>query len=145
MQALLYNWGMARLVQRRSNCPISHALDIFGDKWSLLVIRDLLFKDKHHFGEFLRAEEKIASNILSDRLQRLEAQGLIRKTQDPHNLTQFRYRLSEKGLDLLPVLLEMIAWSAKYDPNTAASRGFIERIEQDRETLIAEHRARHQP
>src|SRR5687768_8557350 len=100
---------MARL-KRRSNCPISFALDIFGDKWTLLIIRDLIFKDKRYFGEFSKSEEKIASNILTDRLCTLELSGIITKKSDPNNGSKFIYTLSKKGIDLLPVLIEIILW-----------------------------------
>lgn len=132
---------MNRTVKKRSNCPIGYALDIFGDKWSLLIVRDIMFKGKSQYGQFLQSEEKIATNILADRLERLEAQGVLSKMQDPSNLTKFQYRLTEKGLDLLPVLLELIAWSAKYDHETAASKRFVEAVKRDRDKVISEIRA----
>src|SRR6266536_437853 len=103
---------------KRSHCPIAFALDIFGDKWSLLVLRDLLFKDKRRYGEFLAADEGISTNILSERLARLEAEGLISKSRDKTNRRQFIYAPTQKGLDLLPAILEISLWSAKNDPKT---------------------------
>jgi DNA-binding HxlR family transcriptional regulator len=121
---------------RRSDCPISHALDLFGDRWTLLIIRDMLFKRKRRYGEFAESEEKIATNVLADRLSKLEAWGLVTKQTDPENRRQLIYRLTDKALDLAPVLVEMIVWSAKHDPNTAADRGFIRKAKANRERLI---------
>lgn len=122
--------------RRRSDCPISYALDIFGDRWTLLIIRDMLFKQKRRYGQFAGSEEKISTNILADRLGRLEAQGLVTKEPDPQNGRQFVYALTSKALDLAPMLIEMILWSAKYDPQSAADRGFIRKAKADRERLL---------
>jgi DNA-binding HxlR family transcriptional regulator len=122
---------------RRSDCPISFALETFGDTWSLLVMRDLLFGGKRTFGEFLRSEERIATNVLAARLRALEEVGLIRADGVGRNL---RYSLTAKGLDLLPMLLEMVAWSARHDPRTAAPPAFVARIRKDRARLIDELR-----
>ena len=122
--------------QRRSNCPISFALDLFGDKWTLLIVRDLMFKQKRRFGEFAESGEKIASNILADRLARLETAGLVTRQADPENGRQLIYTLTPKALDLAPMLIEMIVWSAKYDPRTAADRAFVRKAKTDREQLI---------
>src|SRR6185437_11955263 len=98
--------GMKR-PEPRSHCPISSALDIFGDKWSLLVMRDLLFRNKAHYREFLASEEGIATNILADRLARLEAAGLIERTgEDPRSGKQ-AYLATAKGQDLIPLLLQV--------------------------------------
>jgi DNA-binding HxlR family transcriptional regulator len=102
-------------LQRRSDCPISYALDLFGDKWTLLIIRDMLFKQKRRFGQFAESEEEISTNILADRLARLEAEGLITKKAHPKNGRQVDYALTTKAVDLAPMLIEMILWSAKYD------------------------------
>src|ERR1043166_966617 len=98
----------------RSQCPISTALDIFGDKWTLLVIRDLLFNEKKTYGEFLNSEEKIATNVLADRLALLEMSRIITRHKHPDNKLKIVYRLTQKGIDLIPVLVEIIAWSEKY-------------------------------
>jgi DNA-binding HxlR family transcriptional regulator len=123
---------------RRSHCPIAFALDIFGDKWSLLVLRDLLFKSKSRYSEFLAAEEGISTNILSERLARLECEGLITKARDKTNRRQFVYTPTLKGLDLLPAILEISLWSAKYDPKTAAPPAVIKRIREEREDFMRE-------
>ena len=121
---------------RRSDCPISYALDLFGDKWTLLIIRDMLFKRKRRYSEFAQSEERIATNVLADRLSNLEAWGLVTKQIDPKNRRHLIYRLTDKALDLAPVLVEMIVWSAKYDPNTAADRGFVRKAKMNRKQLI---------
>lgn len=122
--------------RRRSDCPISYALDIFGDKWSLLIIRDMLFKQRRRFGQFADAEEKVSTNILADRLARLEAEDLVTKKPDPENGRQFVYALTPKALDLTPMLIEMILWSAKYDPRTAADPAFVRKAKSGREQLV---------
>ncbi len=127
---------------RRSNCPINFALQTFGDAWSLLVIRDLMFTDRRTYTDFLGAEERIATNVLADRLQRLQEQGLIRREGTGRGA---RYALTEKGLDLLPAMLELIAWSARYDRRTAAPADFVARIRRDRETVTTELRTHLRP
>ena len=129
---------MARRNKRRSDCPISFALDIFGDKWSLLIIRDLMFKGKKTYGEFLNSEEKIATNILADRLTMLESEGLIESKRDKKKKSRYFYSLTEKGIALVPVLLEIVKWSAAHDKKTAAPKEFVVRVKNDREGLINE-------
>jgi DNA-binding HxlR family transcriptional regulator len=116
----------------RSACPISSALDLFGDKWSLLVMRDLLFRNKSHYREFFASEEGIATNILADRLARLEAARLIEKTDgDPRSGKQ-AYVATSKGKDLIPLLLEMMLWSAEHEPHTRAPDVLIAELKNDR-------------
>ena len=105
---------------RRSHCPIAYALDLFGDKWSLLVLRDLLLMGKRRYNEFLASEEGISTNILAERLRRLEAAELVKKSLVGNNRRQCVYTPTRKALDLLPVLREIIRWSARHDPRTAA-------------------------
>ncbi len=119
--------------RRKSDCPIHFALEVFGDSWTLLVIRDLMLKGRTSYGDFLHAEEGIATNVLADRLVRLQEDGVVER--HVHG-----YRLTPKGIDLLPVLLEIIAWSAKYDPKTAAERRFVRRLRRDRAGLETEIR-----
>ncbi len=123
---------------RRSQCPISFALDILGDRWTLLVIRDLVFAGKRHFRDFLASPEKIASNILASRLRSLEARGIVSRRPDPASARKVIYELTRKGIDLIPVLLELIRWGATHDPRTGAPETFIRRIARDREGMIAE-------
>ena len=121
---------------RRSDCPISFALDLFGDRWTLLVIRDLAFKEKESFSDFLASEEGIARNVLADRLARLEAEGFIEKQPHPGDRRRSIYALTERGLGLIPVLVEMILWSAREDPDTGAEEAFVREAMHDREGLI---------
>jgi DNA-binding HxlR family transcriptional regulator len=121
--------------RRRSGCPIAFSLDLFGDRWSLLVVRDLVFKGRKSFGEFLAAGEGIATNVLADRLERLEGAGIITKRRDPDKGTKFVYGLTERGIDLVPLLLEMIAWSGRHDRRTAVPKKFLQELEDDRDEV----------
>lgn len=121
-----------------SGCPIDYALEIFGDRWSLLVIRDLLVRGKRHFRELMAADEGIASNILAARLKKLQDWGLLARRRDPGNLRQVVYELTEKGMDLAPVLVEIAIWSAKYDAHTAVSQSFIRRARRNHAALAKE-------
>jgi DNA-binding HxlR family transcriptional regulator len=103
----------------RSGCPINLTLEVLGDKWSLLVIRDMIFGNRRHFREFLtKSEEGIASNILADRLKRLVEQGILSRADDPHHKQRTTYSLTEQGIALFPVLAQMSAWGLKYLPVT---------------------------
>ncbi|HHJ35802.1 MAG TPA: transcriptional regulator [Gammaproteobacteria bacterium] len=101
----------------RSRCPVSCLLELIGDKWTLLVVRDLLF-DKHTFKELQSSPEKIPTNILADRLKRLEHSGLVRREQYQERPKRYAYHLTEKGQDLNPVMESMILWSNKHIPET---------------------------
>lgn len=120
----------------RSGCPINIALEIFGDRWSLLIVRDLMFKGRHSYKEFLEAEEGIATNILAERLQRLETSGIIVRTPDPADGRKTIYQLTPKGIDLAPVLVEMILWSARYE-ETDAPPATIREMSKNRARFIA--------
>ena len=130
-----------KLPPRRSDCPITFALDLFGDKWTLLVLRDLIIVRKRHFRDFLASDEKIASNILANRLKLLEAAGMLTRRPDPESARQVIYEPTEKGLDLIPSMLELVRWSAKYDPHTAAPPPIVRRIAKDRDGFAAEIRS----
>jgi DNA-binding HxlR family transcriptional regulator len=123
--------------ERRSDCPINFALQTFGDAWSLLIIRDLMFTDRRTYTDFLSAEEGMATNILAARLEWLQESGLVRRRGEGRGAT---YALTEKGLDLLPAMLDLIAWSGKYDRRTAAPKAFLARIRRDRAGLVTELR-----
>ncbi|MFO1329040.1 MAG: helix-turn-helix domain-containing protein [Rubrivivax sp.] len=127
--------------QRRSGCPISIALELLGDAWSLLIVRDLMFKDRRTYNDFLGGGEGIASNILADRLRRLEAAGLIEKRRDPQDARRFLYRLSAKGMDLAPVLVELVIWSARHE-RTDAPPAVVRSMRTDRRAFIAAVRQR---
>lgn len=103
----------------RSGCPINLTLEILGDKWSLLILRDMMFGGKRHFRELLtKSEEGIASNILADRLRTLVEQGILTRSSDPSHKQKAIYSLTEQGIELLPVLAQMAVWGRKYLPVT---------------------------
>lgn len=120
----------------RSRCPLNIALELFGDRWSLLIIRDALFAGTDSFNGFLASSEKIASNILSDRLSRLEAAGILAKHRDPDDARRLRYRLTDKGMDLAPVLVEIILWADAHE-DTAAPPELVEAMTTNRRRYIA--------
>jgi DNA-binding HxlR family transcriptional regulator len=122
--------------QRRSDCPINFALEIFGDPWSLLLIRDIVYFGKKTYGEFLASEEGMATNILASRLAHLEHQGILVKQRSEKDKRREEYVLTEKGLDLIPVLVEMANWSAQHDPHTAAPTAWIALMKAEREKMI---------
>lgn len=126
---------MKRNRQRRSNCPINFALETFGDRWSLLIIRDIVFFGKKTYGEFLTSAEGMATNILAARLAHLEQQGILAK--QPYDLDKRKevYSLTAKGLDLIPVLLEMGLWSSQHDADTSAPPAWIARVKADKERV----------
>jgi DNA-binding HxlR family transcriptional regulator len=102
--------------EHRSLCPINLSLELFGDRWSLLIIRDMMFGGKRHFRELLRSEERISSNILADRLSRLVDQGIITKADDPSHKQKAVYSLTEKGIALVPVLAAIGSWGRRHLP-----------------------------
>ncbi|HEX6477773.1 MAG TPA: helix-turn-helix domain-containing protein [Ktedonobacteraceae bacterium] len=121
---------------RRSDCPVNFALETFGDPWSLLIIRDIVYFGKKTYGEFIASEEGMATNILASRLAQLEHQGILVKKPSEQDKRKEEYVLTEKGLDLIPVLVEMANWSAEYDPDTAAPAAWIALMKADREKMI---------
>ena len=127
---------MKKKIEFRSLCPISTALDIFGDKWSLLVIRDILFNGKSTYGEFLNSEEKMATNILADRLLQLEAGGLVTKHAHPESKLKVLYKPTAKALDLIPTLVELIAWSERHHEVHPNAKAFARAIKRDKEGVI---------
>jgi len=98
----------------RSDCPLNYGIEIFGDKWTLLIIRDLMFFGKRYYNEFLTSAEGIATNLLADRLAMLEKEKIIRKEKDSQHKQKIVYTLTEKGIDLLPVILCIGLWSEKH-------------------------------
>ena len=127
--------------KRRSGCPISISLEVLGDRWSLLIIRDRMVRGYRTFTEFRESGEGIATNVLADRLSRLETAGILHGEADPADQRRVHYRLTEKGIGLAPVLLELMIWGARYE-QTSAPCGLIEHFEQNREEILAEVRRR---
>ena len=128
--------------KRSGGCPITYALDTFGDKWSLLVIRDLMFRGCKSYSDFLESEEGIATNILADRLKSLEGAGVIQKCSDLKHGKRYTYSLTEKGADLGHVIVELIRWSISHDPDSQVPREFLQKIEEDREGFRQELKSR---
>jgi DNA-binding HxlR family transcriptional regulator len=127
--------------KRRSGCPVSISLEIFGDRWSLLIIRDLMVRAYRTFKEFQESGEGIATNILADRLRKLEAAGIISAQAEDADARKVNYRLTEKGIDLAPVLLELLIWGAQHE-DTGAPCALIEGMAKNREEVLAEVRRR---
>ena len=125
-------------IKMRSNCPISSSLDIWGDKWSLLIVRDLMFSKQCTYGDFLKSEEKIATNILASRLQMLETNGIITKQDHPQSKAKVLYKLTQKGIDLLPVMIEINLWADKYFTLPAERKEMIAEVKKDKEAFIKE-------
>ncbi len=127
--------------KRRSGCPVSVSLEIFGDRWSLLIVRDLMVRAFRTFKQFQESGEGIATNILADRLEKLQVAGIITAEAEQTDARRVNYRLTEKGIDLAPVLLELLIWGARHE-KTAAPCAVIERMAQNREQMIAEAKRR---
>jgi DNA-binding HxlR family transcriptional regulator len=127
----------------RSHCPISFALDFVGDKWTLLVLRDLILARKRHFQDFLESPEGIASNILASRLKLLERTGFVTRAADPGHGRRVIYAPTGKALDLLPAMVELVRWGAKYDARTDAPAQLMKGIARDRDGFVASVRAQH--
>lgn len=118
----------------RSYCPINLSLEIFGDSWTLLVLRDMMFGGKRHFRELLQSDEGISSNILADRLARLVEHGLLTKSDDPTHKQKAIYSLTEKAIALLPVIVQIGAWGSRWVPDAkkldAPSRKFLRELQE---------------
>lgn len=122
--------------KKRSNCPINTSLEIWGDKWSLLIIRDLMFKKQCTYGDFLKSEEKIATNILASRLLVLEENALITKLDHPDSKAKVLYQLTEKGIELFPVLIEISLWAEKYYEIPEERKNVLEKAKQNKAAFI---------
>jgi DNA-binding HxlR family transcriptional regulator len=137
----------SEMTDHRSNCPINLAVEVMGDKWTLLILRDIMFGGCRHFRELLQSEEGIASNILADRLAMLEREGILTKSPDPGHKQKFVYKLTVKGIDLLPVIKEIGSWSlqhtlvdkAKYPHAVQLSMCTPEELTIIKNDLIKEH------
>ncbi|MFT3980452.1 MAG: helix-turn-helix domain-containing protein [Ferruginibacter sp.] len=123
-------------IKKRSGCPVSSSLDIWGDKWSLLIVRDLMYAKECTYGDFLKSEEKIATNILASRLESLEAAAIISKLEHPESKAKVLYRLNQKGIDLLPVLIEIYLWGEKNFTLSETHKNFLKEIKKDKEGFI---------
>ena len=122
--------------KKRSDCPVSSSLDIWGDKWSLLIIRDLMDAKECTYGDFLKSPEGIATNILATRLQNLEENKLIEKLDHPDSKAKVLYRLTQKGIDLVPVMIEISLWAEKYFSIPADRKAMLKEVKKDKTGFI---------
>ncbi|BDS15060.1 winged helix-turn-helix transcriptional regulator [Aureispira anguillae] len=123
-------------MKMRSHCPINYALEHIGDKWSLLIVRDLMFKGKRHYNEFFESGEKVSTSVLGDRLKKLEQSGIISKGADQVKKSRIKYSLTKKGIDMLPFMVNMIVWSSIYDANTEAEPSFLVAAKENPDHLL---------
>ncbi|WP_027064858.1 winged helix-turn-helix transcriptional regulator [Maribacter sp. Hel_I_7] len=123
--------------KRRSHCPISSSLEVWGDKWSLLIVRDLMFNKRFTYGDFLKSEEKISTNILAARLLMLEKNDLIEKLEHPDSKAKVLYQLTQKGIDLIPVIVEINLWAEKYFQLSEEKKFLIKEIKLNKEKFIS--------
>ncbi|RYF21331.1 MAG: transcriptional regulator [Flavobacteriales bacterium] len=128
-------------LKKRSDCPISSSLDIWGDKWSLLIVRDLMFSKQCTYGDFLKSEEKIATNILASRLQMLEDNSIITKQDHPDSKAKVLYKLTRKGIDLLPIMIEINMWADQYFTLPATQKAMLEEVRKNKDAFIKKRTA----
>jgi DNA-binding HxlR family transcriptional regulator len=126
--------------ERRSGCPLNASVEMLGDRWSLLIIRDMMLLGRGTFKEFLGSYERPATNILADRLRKLEAHGIIRAERHPSDGRKLIYRLTPKGMDLAPVLTEMVLWAGRNEKTE--NRPLIRRMQKDKQKFIEQIRQR---
>jgi len=126
--------------KRRSSCPLNASVEMLGDRWSLLIIRDMMLRGSRTYKELLDSFEGIASNILADRLRKLEAHGILSVLQDPSDGRKRVYLLTDKGIDLAPVLTEMVLWAAAYEKT--GDQLLVRQMRKNREQLLASVRQR---
>src|SRR6202044_3434022 len=126
--------------RRRSGCPLNASVEMLGDRWSLLILRDMMLRGYQTFNEFLHSGEKIATNILADRLRRLESYGIISSQQDPADGRKMIYALTAKGMDLRPVLMEMVLWAARHEETD--NEPLVRQMRTAKDQLITDVRQR---
>jgi DNA-binding HxlR family transcriptional regulator len=126
--------------KRRSGCPLNASVEMLGDRWSLLILRDMMLRGFHSYKEFLESYEGIATNILADRLRRLEAYGIIAAQPDPSDGRKLNYSLTPKGIDLAPVLTEMVLWAARHEKTE--NQALVQQMRNDKEQFLAAIRQR---
>lgn len=132
--------NMARKTNRRSGCPLNASVEILGDRWSLLIIRDMMLRGAKTYKEFLESYEGIASNILADRLRRLEAHGIVTSQADAGDGRRLIYRLTAKGIDLGPVMMEMVLWAAAHEETE--NQALVREMRMDKDKFLAAIRRR---
>ncbi|HWV72253.1 MAG TPA: helix-turn-helix domain-containing protein [Pseudosphingobacterium sp.] len=126
-----------KTIERRSACPINYSVEIFGDKWMLLLLRDLMFNGKNSFLEFRASDEKISSAVLTEKLNILLNEGIVFKVTSPKNASKFLYLLTEKGIELVPLMVEFLNWGSRYNPD-GGPKLLLERIKKNKKKAITE-------
>jgi len=121
---------------RKSDCAINFSLETFGDPWSLLIVRDIIFFGKRTYSAFLASNERIGTSILAQRLRSLEEKGILVKRSSPDDGRSETYHLSDKGMHLLPIVLELMAWGAEHDPETGANKKLMASYRTDRQGIL---------
>jgi DNA-binding HxlR family transcriptional regulator len=127
-------------IRRRSDCPLNASVEMLGDRWSLLIIRDMMLRGFRSYKEFMECYEGIATNILADRLRKLMSYGIIRTEPDPSDGRKVIYRLTQKGIDLAPVLTEMVLWAAAHEDT--GNRALVQLMRADKKKFLAGVRQR---
>ena len=127
-------------LHRRSECPLNASVEMLGDRWSLLILRDMMLRGFQTFHDFLHSDEKIATNILADRLRRLESYGIINRHRDPVDGRKMIYALTAKGIDLAPALAEMVLWAARHEET--GNQALVRHMRTSKEQVIASVRQR---
>lgn len=120
----------------KSTCPVNFGLEAFGDPWSLLVVRDVVYFGKHTFNEFLASDEAISPSVLSARLDSLTDAGILRRSADPADGRRVRYDLTDRGLGLIPIMVEIAEWSAAHDPDTGAPADWIALVRDNKPEML---------
>jgi DNA-binding HxlR family transcriptional regulator len=131
--------GRETIVKRangRSTCPVSFGLETFGDPWSLLVVRDVVYFGKHTFNEFLASDEAVSPSVLSARLEALTDAGILHRYPDPADRRRVRYDLTDRGLGLIPIMVEIAEWSAAHDPDTGAPADWIALVRDNKPEMV---------
>ena len=126
-----------KTVERRSPCPINYSVEIFGDRWMLLLLRDLMFEGKNSFLEFRASAERISSAVLTEKLNTLLEQGIVSKVTSPKNASKFLYLITDKGIELLPIMLEFLDWGSRYNPD-GGPKQLLGQIKKDKKKVITE-------
>lgn len=127
-----------KALKQRSTCPVSTSLDVLGDKWTLLILRDMVFAGKSTYGEFRQSAEKVATNVLADRLAVLEAHGLVTKAVAADKKSKFTYRLTEKGVDTIPIIVELVRWGSQHCP-TAVDPNLLAELQAGKDAAVAKY------
>lgn len=140
---MLFLYLYMKEIKNRSDCPVSFSLDFLGDKWTLLILRDIIIHDKSTYNQFLYSAEKIATNILADRLAMLDKHGFLTKEISAEKRSSAVYRVTEKTVDLIPIIMELNLWGAKYNPS--GDQGLVDELKTDKEGTIRKYQQKFRP